>query len=72
MRTKQDIKIFGVELEIEYHYYPAEPATHDYPGSDEEFEIIDIKHNGVSVHDMVEEITDYDYKIIDKLKENEN
>ncbi len=71
MRTKQDIEIFGVELEIEYHHYKGEPTTHDYQGSDEEFEIIDIKHNGGSVYDMVSEINGWEQKIYDKLKENE-
>ena len=28
----------GLEFEAEVYYYPSEPASWDYPGSDEEFE----------------------------------
>ena len=54
----------GIELDIEFDYQPAERQTRDYPGSDEEIEIYEIKHCGYC---MLELLKDQENEIINEL-----
>ena len=61
-----DLGIFGmVECEVDFFYSPAERQTYDYPGCDEEFDIVEIRAAGEKIGLPIE---DYDY-VINCLKE---
>jgi hypothetical protein len=73
MKTiKRDIELFGIELEIEFYYYPAEPADLGCQSYPCEYDIMSIKHKGEDIYDLVSEIKNFEEKIINKLDENEN
>jgi hypothetical protein len=73
MKTiKREIEFLGIELEIEFYYYPAEPASTGCPSYPDEYEIVSIRHKGDDIYDLVSEIKNFEEKIINKLDENEN
>jgi hypothetical protein len=49
-----------LELEIDYINRPAEPMTWEYPGSTEEFDIVEVYHGGILINDFVEEMNLWD------------
>lgn len=64
-----DLGIFGeVECEVDFFYSPAELQTYDYPGCDEDFDIVEIRANGEKI---TLPIADMDY-VINCLKECRN
>jgi hypothetical protein len=69
---KRDIEFLGIELEIEFYYYPAEHAVPGCPSYPDEYDIMAIRHKGEDIYDLVSEIKNFEEKIIDKLSENEN
>lgn len=62
--TIKHITYKGIELRIAYNWYPAEPATHLYPGADEEYTIHGIYHMGENIinifnDEQIEEIINH-------------
>jgi len=60
---------FSIELEfkIRYMLFPAEPMTHDYPGSPEEIDIVGMAVNGNEIPDDLFEFIMKDHD--DEIKE---
>ena len=64
-----DLGIFGeVECEVDFFYSPAERQTYNYPGCDEEFDIVELRANGEKISLP---IIDYDY-VVKCLKDARN
>lgn len=73
----ETIKIAGVVCEVDFYYYPHQPAVlHPYPGHPEEpedFEIMALRVNGVDILDLIEDLScgggiDHD-RIIEVIKD---
>ena len=61
----------GLELEVDCYYSAPEKTTHDYPGSDEYYEIDAVRYKGVDVSELLEEFSNNWMEIInEKLLNN--
>ena len=64
------INFYGLDIEVTYDYYPAEPATRcyadgtGYPGCGESFEINGVMLGGYDLMELVEK-----YKMFDDIEE---
>lgn len=50
---KIDYEYEGVDIEIEFDYYPYVPATYEYPSEGGYTNIIDVFHKGESIFELV-------------------
>ena len=61
------IDLLGCTLLIEVEIEAPDFGTYETPGDSGSIEIIDIKHSGVSVFELVSEIKNYEELIIDEI-----
>ena len=69
-RQKQEIytvRLYGIDFDVTVEIHKPSFGTFDCPGDNGSIEIIDIKHSGVSVFELVSEIKNYEELIIDEI-----
>ena len=62
-----NIKLFGVELEVDAEVEEPEYGDYDNPPFGGEIDIQEILHNGESIYDLVSEIPNWEQKIIEEI-----
>ena len=62
-----NIKLFGVELEVDAEVEEPEYGDYDNPPFGGEIDIQEISHNGESIYDLVCEIPNWEQKINEEI-----
>lgn len=69
----ETVKVNGIELDVEFDYYPFERQTLEHPGSDEEIEIVEvmISENHTDIYHLLSEevLGEIHEKVWKKIKE---
>ena len=64
------INFKGFDFDFDYNYEPYEAQTYDYPGSPAQFEIYNIKLNGIDAFELLEDqFEEFEEKAIESLKQ---
>lgn len=64
---QKQIEIAGVTFDVDYTIIQGDRRTNDYPGSDDEIELISVEVGGIDFMEFLADYPELEQRLIDKI-----